>query len=138
MGWGSRHRVVHPAGQTYKFDYASREGFGGHDAVRLGGVTYPDGKAGLQYHYDSAFRYVGRSVAGARLTTYVYDGESRVVESRKPDLVDRIRYAYVDGSTSRTNALGKVTTYRVDEGRIVGTTGQASLELSGHCDGADI
>ncbi|MGO4550473.1 DUF6531 domain-containing protein [Lysobacter sp. 2RAF19] len=128
--WGGDRvlEVVDPAGQTYKFDYDTRGGYsGGHDRMRLNGVRYPDGKAALTYHYDDAFRYVGRSVAGSRFTIYLYDSESRVIESRKADVVDRTRYAYSEGSTTRTNALGKVATYRVEEGRIVGTTGQASL-----------
>ncbi|WP_197427170.1 DUF6531 domain-containing protein [Noviluteimonas gilva] len=125
--WG-RNRVIEaidPAGRIYKFDYELRAG-ADHEGVRLNSVRFPDGKAALYYHYDDEFRYVGRSVDGARVTTYAYGAESRVTESRKEYGIERTRYAYGDGTITRTNALGKVTTYRIDKGRIVGSTGQAS------------
>ncbi|BCT92259.1 hypothetical protein LYSHEL_12830 [Lysobacter helvus] len=110
--------VVDSSGVVYRYAHA-----GG----RLASVTYPDGKGNLGYHYDNG-KLSGISVAGVRKTYYTYQGD-RVVESRKADGTDLKRYAYFADRTERTNALGRKTTYRIVDGRIIEITGHATV----HC-----
>jgi len=115
-------QIIDPIGNIYTFKYPGAYG------SSLNEVIYPDGKGNLLYHYEGGFS--GISINGSRWTRYAYDTAGHVIESKKDNGADLTQYAYFTDRTERTNALGKKTSYKIQNGKVVEISGAASANCA--------
>lgn len=100
--------ITDPAGGVYAYS---------HDANNnLSSVTYPGGGT-RTYHYEvTTAPHVLTGISdenGNRFATWSYDAQGRAILSEHAGGADRTQIAYnADGTTSVTDALGTVRTYR--------------------------
>ncbi len=100
--------MTDPAGGQYAYAYDA----GGN----LVSVTYPDGRSRTYHYEDSRFPRLLTGITdenGDRYATWGYDAQGRAMLSEHAGGADHTQIAYnADGSTSVTDALGTVRTYR--------------------------
>ena len=125
--------VVDPAGNTWRFEYASRP----HSPTLkwLAAVVKPGSPATThQYHYEIPQRsgaLTGKSINGARYATFTYNDWGWATSSEHAGGVERHVFAYTqDGTggltTLHTNPLGKQTTYVYRDRKLQSITGHPS------------
>jgi len=118
FGYDSLGRIstlTDPTGEiyTYAYDYNSN----------LISITYPDNTPADDsdndkriYHYeDPRFQNALTGISnsnGERFSTYAYDSQGRAILTEHADGVERVELTYnSDGSTTVTDAIGKIQTY---------------------------
>ncbi|MFT3761664.1 MAG: RHS repeat-associated core domain-containing protein [Pseudoxanthomonas sp.] len=132
---GQLTAVRDPAGNQYGFAYdANKFGTGLH---RLSASSQPATPATtITYHYElstDATALTGKSINGARYSTFTYDSSKRATSSEHNGL-SKYTLAYTAGSNGlltvvETNPLGKKTTYTYQDGKSTAVVGAASA----HC-----
>lgn len=102
--------ITDPFGNQIKYGYLYNPG------TYLESITYANGDI-KKYTYDEIRRPTGFSINGAAYATYTYNyiGDYlTVASSGKVGGVERATFSYTADTTTVTNALGGVTTYRYD------------------------
>jgi YD repeat-containing protein len=111
-------QVTDPTGAIYTY---------GYPAGYLSQVNFPDGRGNLTYHFEAgAGQLTGISIAWVRYTHYTYSSAGQVLQSKKDNGADLKKYAYFPDRVERTNALGRTTTYTLQNGRITDITGKTT------------
>ncbi|UHQ20704.1 DUF6531 domain-containing protein [Lysobacter sp. KIS68-7] len=118
-------RVVDPAGNAYAYAYDAYQ--------RLQTVSQP-GTPGttITYHYPTRDRVLlGKSLNGVRHSTFAYDANGRATLTEHAGGADRHTFAYTDNAdgtliVEHLNPLGKRTTSRYRDGKLLSATGHAS------------
>src|SRR4249919_2012364 len=118
-------RAVDPAGNAYTYAYDAYQ--------RLQTVTQP-GTPGttITYHYPTRDRVLlGKSLNGERHSTFAYDANGRATLTEHAGGADRHTFAYTDNAdgtltVEHVNSLGKRTTSRYRDGKLLSATGHAS------------
>lgn len=119
-----------PAGNAYDYGYDN------HRRVRR--VAYSGQPVtSVEYHYpaNEQAQLLGKSINGARFSTFAYDGKGRAVLSEHAGGVDRHAFAYTDNADGtltvlHVNPLGKRTTSTYRDGKLLSVAGHASASCA--------
>lgn len=119
---GNLRTVTDAAGEVTSYLY-DRYGFMTQSRDRLGNVSLYTNDANGRRTKETRTRTTASGVESLE-TTYVYDGNGRVVETRQPDgSVSRTTFNALGLEATRVDALGRVTTMAYDElGQLIRTS----------------
>lgn len=134
---GQLTAVRDPGGSYYGFAYAAN--FFGAGLHRLASTSKPAAPAtAIAYHYELASdttALTGKSINGARYSTFTYDANGYATSSAHNGL-NKHSFAYTPGAAGRltvlvTNPLGKKSTHVFQDGKSVSVTGHPSTYCPG-------
>jgi RHS repeat-associated protein len=125
--------IIAPNGATFGYTYAANKF--GTDQHLLTAVSLPGTPAtNVTYHYEVVNfpgALTGKSVGGARFSTFQYDSQGRAYTTQHANGVQLFQFAYstaADGTKQvfETNPLGKQAMYRFSGEELVDITGVPS------------
>lgn len=132
LNWSSGQltQVVDPAGAAYTYSYSTVSGVN-----RLASSVRPGTPAiNTTYHYENAsfpFALTGKSIGGARYSTFSYNSQGRV-SSSEHNGKEKFTFSYTAPPTGPTktlvtNPLGKQTEYVYSNGAVSSITSKPTV-----------
>ncbi|MBI3344899.1 MAG: RHS repeat protein, partial [Gammaproteobacteria bacterium] len=113
--------MTDPAGKLYSYAYDANN--------NLTSVTYPDGKSRSYLYENTTFRNALTGITdenGVRFATYAYDTQGRAISSEHAGGAEKVSLVYNTNSTTVTDSLGAVRTYRFQT--ILGVVKNTAIE----------